>query len=61
MTRNAMGPPGKATSQGISRWVCQLGLLLEAPDPVLQGGGWRKIADLIRALSAPAVRRNEIY
>lgn len=25
------GPPGKAVSWGISRWVCRQGLLLEAP------------------------------
>lgn len=41
--------------------VCRQGLLLEAPEPGLREGGWQKITDLIRVLSAAAVRHNKIY
>lgn len=50
MTQNAMSRSGKAAShpyQGVSRQVCQQGLLLDASELRLRGGGWWKIADLI--------------
>lgn len=41
--------------------VCQQGLLPEALQAGLRGGGWQKITDLIRVLSATSVRHNKIY
>lgn len=61
MTQNAMSRSGKAASQGVSRQVCQQGLLLDASELGLRGGGWWKIADLIWALSALSVRHDKTY
>lgn len=40
MTQNAMSRSGKAASQGVFSQVCQQGLLLDASEQGLQGGGW---------------------
>lgn len=59
-----MGPTKMAVSQGISlraQQVFHQELLLEVLEPGLWGGGWWKIAGTLQALSAPALRHNEIY